>query len=401
MPGGETQAVEIATALLDRGADPNVSWNDGWENAFTVLTGVIGQGEGDQPPHAQAEALASLLISRGANPYDTQALYNTSITRDDTTWLEILWTQSERHGNVGRWRTIEPPSLGGKLRRTALDYLLGNAVSSNHLRRAEWLLVHGADPNGPHAYSQRCMREEALVFGHDAMAELLLSDGALARPLDGQAAFQAACMRLDRQSARAVLAVHPECLSEAEPMLTAARAARADVVALLLELGMHVDVADETELRGLQAAVAGGSIEAVRLLVAHGADIDRPTKHFGGALGFASHFGRDEIAQLLAPLSRDVHNLTYLAKKERLRQLFAEQPALANAVHLKLGFTPLFTLPDDEDEAVEMAEFLLTHGADPRMRNRDGLTPEQSARRRGLVEAADLIAQSASGVGRT
>lgn len=164
---------------------------------------------------------------------------------------------------------------------------------------------------------------------------------------------------------------------------------------------MHVDVADETELRGLQAAVAGGSIEAVRLLVAHGADIDRPTKHFGGALGFASHFGRDEIAQLLAPLSRDVHNLTYLAKKERLRQLFAEQPALANAVHLKLGFTPLFTLPDDEDEAVEMAEFLLTHGADPRMRNRDGLTPEQSARRRGLVEAADLIAQSASGVGRT
>jgi hypothetical protein len=391
IPGGDTHALEIATALLDQGADPNANWNDGWENVFTVLTGVIGQGEGNQPPHAQAVALASLLIARGANPYDTQALYNTSITGDDTTWLEILWTQSERYGNVDRWRSIEPPSLGGNVRRSALDYLLGNAVPNNHLRRAEWLLLHGADPNGPHAYSKRSLREEALVYGHDTMAGLLVKYGAVARPLDGQVAFQAACMRLDRESARAVLAEHPECLHQAEPMLTAARAARADVVALLLELGMNVDVADGTELRGLQAAVAGGSIGVVRLLVAHGAEIDRPTKHFGGALGFASHFGRNEIAQFLAPLSRDVHNLTNLAIKERLRQLFAEQPVLANAVHFRLGATPLFTLPDDEDQAVEMAEFLLAHGADPRIRNKDGLTPEQSARRRGLVDAADLM----------
>jgi ankyrin repeat protein len=392
IPGGDAHAPEIATALLDHGADPNANWNDGWENVFTVLTGVIGQGEGNQPPHAQAVALASLLIARGANPYDTQALYNTSITGDDTTWLEILWTQSERYGNADRWTSIEPPSLGGNLRRSALDYLLGNAVPNNHVRRAEWLLAHGADPNGPHAYSKRSMREEALVYGHDTMAELLVKYGAVARPLDGQVAFQAACMRLDRESARAVLAEHPECLHEAEPMLTAARASRADVVALLLELGMNVDVADETELRGLQAAVGGGSIDVVQLLVAHGAEIDRPTKHYGGgALGFASHFGRDEIAQLLAPLSRDVHSLTYLAKKERLRQLFAEQPALANDVHVRLGATPLFTLPDDEDEAVEMAEFLLAHGADPRIRNKEGLTPEQSARRRGLMDAADLM----------
>jgi ankyrin repeat protein len=391
MPGGDMHALDIATALLDRGADPNANWNDGWENAFTVLTGVIGQGEGNQPPHPQAAILAALLIARGANPYDTQALYNTSITGDDTTWLEILWTQSERYGNVDRWRTIEPPSLGGNLRRSAVDYLLGNAVSSNHLRRAEWLLAHGADPNGPHAYSKRSMRDEALVYGYDTMADLLVKYGAVARPLDGQIAFQAACMRLDRESARAVLADHPECLKEAEPMLAAARVGRADVVALLLELGMSVDVADETELRGLQAAVAGGSIEVVQLLVAHGADIDRPTKRYGGALGFASHFGRKEIARFLAPLSRDVHNLTYLGIKERLEQLFAEQPTLVNAVHFRLGVTPLFMLPDDEDEALEMAEFLLAHGADAGLRNKNGITPDEAARKRGLTDAADLM----------
>jgi hypothetical protein len=51
--------------------------------------------------------------------------------------------------------------------------------------------------------------------------------------------------------------------SEAGPMLIAARSGRADVVALLLELVMITDVADATQLRGLQAAVAGGSIDVV------------------------------------------------------------------------------------------------------------------------------------------
>src|SRR5262245_12618763 len=48
--------VKIAAALLDHGANPKVSWSDG-ENNFTVLTGVIGGGEGRQSAHPQAEAL--------------------------------------------------------------------------------------------------------------------------------------------------------------------------------------------------------------------------------------------------------------------------------------------------------------------------------------------------------
>jgi hypothetical protein len=65
-------AVAIAAALLDHGADPNVSMTDG-ENPFTAITGAIGEGErtpAQVPPHPQAEALVRLLIERGADPFE-------------------------------------------------------------------------------------------------------------------------------------------------------------------------------------------------------------------------------------------------------------------------------------------------------------------------------------------
>jgi len=137
--------------------------------------------------------------------------------------------------------------------------------------------------------------------------------------------------------------------------------------------------------------IAGGSIDVVRLLVAHGADIDRPTTQYGGAMGFAAHFDRRDIAAVLAPLSRDVCSLTYLGMAERLRELFAEDPQLVNAVAPRAGVTPLFCLPDDEDAAVAITRLLLEHGADPNIVNRESLTAEQHARRRGLIGAADLM----------
>ncbi len=72
--------------------------------------------------------------------------------------------------------------------------------------------------------------------------------------------------------------------------------------------------------------------------------------------------------------------------------MFAKDPGLVNAVHFRLGCTPLFTLPDDEEAAAEMTTVLLAHGADPGIRNKDGVSAEESARRRGLIDAADLMA---------
>src|SRR5262245_56244925 len=114
LPGGATHALDLARTLLDHGADPNAQFNDGWANPFNVLTGVIGHGEGDQPSHPQANELALLLIERGADPYDSQALYNTSITRDDATWLDLLWTACERRDRLAQWRETPATGIGGK-----------------------------------------------------------------------------------------------------------------------------------------------------------------------------------------------------------------------------------------------------------------------------------------------
>lgn len=392
LPGADTDSLAIARLLLDHGADPHAWFDDGWKNPFTVLCGVIGQGEGDKKPHPLAKEIAALLFARGADPYDTQALYNTSITRDETDWNDLLWSECERRGVTQHWRdTPDPPRIGGRFPMSVLDYLLGNAVAFNHPKRAEWLLIHGANAAGIHAYSGRPLREEALACGHGDMAMLLERHGAPRVPLRGQAAFEAACMCLDRDAAAALARAHPECLQNAAPMIAAARKNRADIVALLLDLGMSPDVMDSEELRGIQAAIQGNARDVVELLVARGADVDRPSRHFGGAMGFAAHFGHRAIAEILAPRSRDATHLAYLGMKDRLRGLLAAEPALVNAPDPKYDMRPLFALPDDEAAAADMTALLLEHGADPRLANKEGETPEQAARKRGLDEAADLL----------
>lgn len=243
------------------------------------------------------------------------------------------------------------------------------------------------------------MREEALIYGHMEMADLLEKFGAEPAPLEGISAFRATCMRVDREAAQAAVAADPACLADAETMLSAARMGRTDVVSLLLELGMDVDIADGIKQRGLQVAVAGGSLETVKLFVAHGADIDRATTSYGdGAMGYAAHFDMRDIAAFLAPMSRDVHNMTYLGYTDRLAELFADDPALVNALHHRNNCPPLFFLPPGEADAVTMASFLLTHGANPAITNpANGLTLAETMRKRGLIELADMLAEHGAG----
>jgi uncharacterized protein len=391
LPGGAAQSVEIARALLDRGADANSSWNDSSSNiSFYALTGVIGLGERVQPTHERADELVTLLIERGADPCDSQTFYNTSVVGDDVHWLDVLWSHSERRGVTNTWQEISTQRIGGHRGMSPLDFMLSLAVSRNHLQRAEWLFAHGANANGVHADSKRRLRDDALVNGNDVMAELLLLHGAADEPLQGIVAFQVACRRLDRDEAYRISQAHPEFLGDSELMLTAIRQNCADIIELLLELGMDVDK-EIAGFRALHSAVVAGAVDVVKVLIAHGADVDRPAANYGSPMESAARYDRRDIAQVLAPLSRDVYSMVHLGMKDRLRELFTAEPELANLVHFRSGQTPLFSLPNEEASALDMAKLLLEHGANVRFVNKEGDTAANVASKRGFNEVAQLL----------
>ena len=394
LPGTSENAVAIARLLLDNGADPNAQFDDGWGSPFKPLTGVIGQGEGVHSPHRHASELALLLIERGADPFDTQALYNTSIVWDDTTWLAFLHGHCQAQGTHARWAA---PARGLIETVTARDYLLGNAVQFNHRKRADWLLRHGANPDSLHSYSGRPLHLEAQLQGHHEMADLLVLRGATPIVLTGRPAFQVALSRRDFDTARVIAAAEPAVLADAAPLLLAAARGLEDAVELMIALGMPVDLAMADGKRALHVAAEIGHIGIAERLLAAGAEVDRRgTPYDATPLGFAVFFKRREMIDLLAPISRDIVSLVAAQRLDRAGEVMSAQPALAQARN-RHGSPLLCLLPDDEEEAVRVTQFLLAHGADPRVTNKAGETAIQVARRRGLDDAADLMRERRHG----
>ena len=380
-------AVAIAHALLDAGADSKATWKDDWDNPFTLLTGVIGEGEGREPRHPRAVELAELLIERGADPYDTQSLYNTSLHADDTFWLDFLYSRSDAE----RWRTSMSGIFG---RRSKLDYLLGNAVSRNHLKRARWLLERGADATAPHSYSKRNLHTEAMLGGFTELAQLLADFGAQPEHLDGVHAFQAACMSGDRVTARRLLVAHPEYARFPGPLYQAADRDRVDVAEMVLELGVSPD-AEHGGWTALHSAAHNNAVRVAKLLVERGATVDlREAKYHSTPLGHAVWAGNHDMVDLLSGVSRDVIALVRAGKLERLRTLLGEDPSLTQAT--RDGRTALFFLSAPEERAVEIGELLLTHGVDSRFRDADGMTAADAAAKSGLEELADFLRDAQS-----
>jgi len=398
LPQANDNAVAIARLLLDHGADPNAFFMAG-ASRYTPLTGVIGEGEEDRPPHPKRDELARLLLERGAEPHDEQVIYNIHFHGNVLWWLKLMYEFSLKAGRKAQWEDPEWTMLRQGRYGSGARWHLWIAVQHNDLELAEWCLQHGATPNaGPPEAArlpQNSLCEQAARLGETEMAALLARYGAIPSPVpaDSEDAYVAACFRRDRAAAEALREKHPEVLRSCAALHAAARQDRADVAAFLLDFGVSPNIEDpgQGNQTALHVAAYSGAESVVDLLIRRGAKIDPvDAVHDATPLWFAMWAQHDRIVSRLARYSRDLWALSFTGHLERLREVLRAEPRLATVAGES---TPLFWLPEDEKRAVEIVEMFLSLGADAAFRRReDGLAAAEVARRRGLTEAADMLA---------
>lgn len=393
-------AVAIARELLDHGADPNAFFMAG-DSRYTPLVGAIGEGEEDRPPHPRRDELVRLLLERGAEPYDIQVIYNIHFKGDLLWYLELVHEHTLRIGRQGDWSDPDWQMLNMGGYGNGAHWALSAALKNNDLELAEWVLSHGASPAPPPPGDPRMSRlsahETALRTGLTEMADLLVRYGAKPSGFvpDDKTRFTVACLHLDREGARALLRTHPEFLKTTDAIFAATKRDHVEAVGLLLDLGMSPDVEDSKHQRPLHIAGYRGAARVAQLLIDRGAEIDvREGNYNNTPLDCAVYSQHQHVIDLLSRYSRDVWNLVYTGQVDRLRDVLAGTPDLAKAEWD--GWTPLMWLPDDEARAVEIVELFLANGADTSIRNKEGLTAADYARKRELNEAAELLRTSMS-----
>jgi ankyrin repeat protein len=144
--------IRAAKALLDAGANPNSSfWSTGdYPDLESALYGAAGV--------AHNAELTRLLLERGANPNDHEAVYHSPETYDNSAMELIVNT--------------------GKLTDENLALMLIRKCDWHDYDGAKFLLEHGADPNLQRRHGWRAIAHAIARDNRIAMIELLMDHGA-------------------------------------------------------------------------------------------------------------------------------------------------------------------------------------------------------------------------------
>ena len=174
-----------------------------------------------------------------------------------------------------------------------------------------WLLDHGADPNLAWGQDNEAPLHVAARRWHVAMVARLVERGAdvLRRRADGSTPhtlaalhgnpeiaawlvahgavdelsslerFMAACARADRPAAEAILTADPAVRSGLRPehhqmLHRPAESGNAAVLETMLSCGFNPEAKDKDNVTPLHRAAMGGHVEAVDVLLKHGADVN-------------------------------------------------------------------------------------------------------------------------------
>jgi len=286
----DADAVGVLVALLDAGADPRAHFV-AWGSPFTGLTGAIGEGERGVdalPPHPEADALVDVLLAGGADPNDSQALYNTML-RPTTHWLRRLLAAGLDAQQPLRW-----PMPGGP---STLDFLLAHAAGTGDLERLELLLEHGADAACIDPYSGRTALTLARLEGRGDVVRRLRAAGAQDEVLASADTLRAALAKGDWEVA---LEAEIDTADLGGLVRWAAGSHRVEALRWLLARGAPVDAAGDDGVRALHLAVSHDDPVVLELLVEQGACLDAVEHRFGATpLGWARHQRRGRAVAFL------------------------------------------------------------------------------------------------------
>jgi ankyrin repeat protein len=392
----DRDSLAIARQLLDFGVSPDshVILNNTYR--FTALTGAMGEGEQgvNQPPHQYADEMAALLLDAGANPNDGQGLYNTMFTDSADKWLALLLNKGLSAADSLNWNAAsQDASLA------TLDYQLASAVDSNRLERVQLLLGAGANPNCRNSYNGRAIHTNALLAGHNEIAQLLLQHGANAEALDASDQFRIACVREDKAAIEKLLAAHPELTQDASLLHAAAEHASLSVVKRLITAGFDVDGLSKHGRTLLHHFALKNDVAAIENLLSHGASTDiLDRSHNSSPAGFAAYSGCYEAMRLLLDQSDSLLDVVCCGYLERAQAIVALAP---ESIHhtTERGNTVLHVigiwLHDEPDYAKykSFVKWLLSAGADINAKNGQGQTPVEFNQALGAENLADVLGE--------
>src|ERR1035438_776820 len=179
----------------------------------------------------------------------------------------------------------------------------------------------------------------------------------------------------------------------------AIRHGRMDMIPFLIDHGANVNVLDPEGVSPLADAASRGYLDAVALLLAHGARLDQPnTKSGATALNEGAYYGHTAVVQFLLRFNPDLgvrdnrgfsplENAVRMGKEDAAVALLNAEPTEPKTTQF-LGTAMEAAIQRDESGVVAT---LVRHGAGTNSPLSTGKTPLNLAASKGSVKVAGIL----------